>query len=76
VVEGQEAGVLGLVLKDVQQRRLADASQAADDHALLGRTARQAPHQHAELLELRVTAGERRWAGAGVWGVRVLDWVL
>jgi hypothetical protein len=57
VVVREEALGLGVVLEGVQKDGLADATQPADDHALLGRTALEAPHEHTELLQLGRSPG-------------------
>ena len=72
VVEGQKPAGLGAILEGVQEHRLADPAQAADDHALLGGAALEAADEHPELLQL---AGATRQLGGrepafGVYGFR------
>lgn len=73
VVVGEEALGLGLVLERVEEDGLADATQSADDHALLGRAALESPDEHTELLELGCSPGELGRPRAGIRGVGVRD---
>ena len=54
-----------------EQHRLADTSQARDDHGLLGVPAAESGDQQLEVRDLPVATDQCRWAGAGVGGVGV-----
>src|SRR4051794_24786085 len=62
VVVGEKALGLSVVLEGVEKHRLPDAAESADDHALFGRFALQAPADDAELLDLGGAAGQLGWA--------------
>lgn len=75
VVVGQEALALGHVLERVQEHRLADATEALGDDALLRLAALEAGRQDPELLKLRVAAGKLWRPRARVRRIWVLDGV-
>ena len=56
-----------------QQHRLADAAEAGEDQAAVGRPRAHTIEDEAELLELLVAAGEFERAAAGAGGVRVVS---
>ena len=72
-LRGAEARLLGDRLERVEEHGLADASQAGDQHALLGPPALEAGEQDAERVDLLVAAGQRGRPGAGARRVRVPD---
>ena len=73
VIEAQEALGLGTILERVQQDRLADPAQPADDHALLCRATLEPTYEYAKLLELVGAASQLLRPRTGVRRVGVAD---